>query len=644
MKHGGNDHLLSTPDYYDNPDKNLHATLYKGRNLKGSIYKEDDLMNDEEVKYDNEDSVEDEDEDEYSRKNRARMVKKTNDFLLNRKPYYDNEEEDEVDEEEEEGSSNKAHNQEEDLDSLTEKSGSEDNQVYVHTTTSIKQQASHGMEPGRNSAANTLRKNMNGGYGVVKNGYRNVGNGYVAVGGANNHYSTIDPKSLKLIQTKNGLVYTPKTGVMNASRNKSNDALLYNDDEDGVEMAPKQQRHKMTTNDYEGIYDNKTLLTTANNNKNPGGTLRRNAREQDTVASVKAFVDPNENFKMELTQKLKSMSESSSNSQPEPPVRNGSAAGRPNPKASVPVYKPITLAQPEHFSNTTATTSISSAASACTSSSDLAIKEVGYSSASAKSAAVSTTTEINGSNKNYSLLKTTLNGKTDSERPGGGPKPNGAGDTGTLGRGNKPAITKPKPRVETPSSAPSGGKSRPPINAVLLNATTVSVHNQSTDALIKNSKDHASQHTSPSTSVTDVSSTNCTPQHGGGGNSADENGQFIPSSSSTSSANSSTKQISRSRSNSLTRPNPLLKHHNHNHNYHQQHQQQFKTFVQDSQPIYTSNGIYSSNTLSRNKQPPPQTATKPQPAMTTIDDEISMIRNNNRNRTLERRHVKNSEC
>lgn len=72
----------------------------------------------------------------------------------------------------------------------------------------------------------------------------------------------------------------------------------------------------------------------------------------------------------------------------------------------------------------------------------------------------------------------------------------------------KPPILKPKPRGNTSNNLQvngGGSGSSQPANKKILNTTFDSVHNHSADPLLN--------HTSPSTSVTDVSSTNLTPQH-----------------------------------------------------------------------------------------------------------------------------------
>jgi hypothetical protein len=72
----------------------------------------------------------------------------------------------------------------------------------------------------------------------------------------------------------------------------------------------------------------------------------------------------------------------------------------------------------------------------------------------------------------------------------------------------KPPILKPKPRTNNiyGSATPTVSSSKRPNLSV-----NESIHNQSTEPLLHNKE--ISLHTSPSTSVTDISSPNCTPQH-----------------------------------------------------------------------------------------------------------------------------------
>ena len=212
-------------------------------------------------------------------------------------------------------------------------------------------------------------------------------------------YSTIDKK--KFIKTDNGLVYTP---VNNAQAFGS----LENENGGEVESC---FMNEVNDNGQSYEYDN-----------------------FEAVASRRpvALVKKPTQFQAELSQKLKS-------------INNGNTS---NNGATTAVHRHMgaTQAVPEHMSNSTATTSISSASS-CASNSDLIVNNRkmvdnyhhfnGKSSASTHNRA--SELNVNG-NKNYSLLKTTINGAANNTTA-----PYGNGNGGTLNR-NKPPILKPKPR------------------------------------------------------------------------------------------------------------------------------------------------------------------------------------------------------
>ncbi|CAF0842396.1 unnamed protein product [Brachionus calyciflorus] len=201
--------------------------------------------------------------------------------------------------------------------------------------------------------------------------------------------------------------------------------------------------------------------------------------------------------------------------------------------------------QSEQLSNSTATTSVSSSASSCASNSDLIIKNKNN---LLQRPLPPTPIE----SKNYSLLKTTISVNSDN---------------GTLGK-NKPPILKPKPR-------------------------TNSGHNQSIEPLLNGKFD------SPNTSVTDVSSTNCTPQH--------------------CNLNLLEDVGSKNTMNRKVNPNSI-----------------YSTIKLncDYTPSNVTLKTFSPNYENRAKKSP-----------TSIDDEIKAINSRvNVTRTMERRHVKNSEC
>lgn len=205
--------------------------------------------------------------------------------------------------------------------------------------------------------------------------------------------------------------------------------------------------------------------------------------------------------------------------------------------------------QSEQLTNSTATTSVSSSASSCASNSDLIIK-----SNTLKRPLPPTPIET----KNYTLLKTTISvTKSENSTPAKA----------------KPPILKPKPR-------------------------TNSAHNQSIEPLTNGKPD------SPNTSVTDVSSNNCTPQHYNA-NMIEQIGQV----------NSILKNTLPKKAN----PNAIYSTIKLNCDYSTNLTPNLKTF--------------SPNYENRKKSP------------TSIDDEIKLINSRGTlSKTIERRHVKNSEC
>lgn len=349
----------------------------------------------------------------------------------------------------------------------------------------------------------------------------------------------------------------------------------------------------------------------------------------------------NKNFQNELSLRLKSMNKGEQQNE----LYSKINAKKPNQ----PKFNP----QSEHLSNSTATTSVSSASS-CASNSDLVIKKESVYTLDRRLAPLasemsdSSNNSANNVNKSYSLLKTTLNVNGDANKNQ---------QNGTY----KPPI-KPKPKNGI-------------YGKIQLNSTSDSLHNQSVEPLINGNCKETSEHTSPSTSVTDVSSTNCTPQHYN--SNLDEQANT--------GANLIIKKpaLPRSRSNSTSRNNTESKNANqqlytsingnkatttfgtlgknnnangvdpHSPNYLNVNLggQNLKTF---NGGLNNSSGHYDNATIGRNKYKANNGA--------TIDDEIHMIHHhqqqhvngnhvnggrpmaNSMQRTLERRHVKNSEC
>jgi hypothetical protein len=255
--------------------------------------------------------------------------------------------------------------------------------------------------------------------------------------------------------------------------NKSNDALEIKEDFNIITTDERQQRNNNTSKPIiSSTYSNVKKITPSTN-----GLLTTN----NTNSSNNQI---NSNFQNELSLKLKSIT---SNKEQQQQQNNSSPNTTPttintNNTVNNKIY------QSEPLSNSTATTSLSSASS-CTSNSDLTLKKDinNFPNTNTKRLAPlatnnDTNSDIDNTNQSYSLLKTTLN------------------INGTTN--NKPPILKPKPRGTANNYQLNGVV----VNKKILNTTFDSVHNQSTDPLLLNQ-------TSPTTSVTDVSSTNCTPSH-----------------------------------------------------------------------------------------------------------------------------------
>jgi len=283
-------------------------------------------------------------------------------------------------------------------------------------------------------------------------------------------------------------------------KNKSNDAL-----DSKEEMS--DGRFQSKDSGYEGLDErreprhasNKPIISSTYSNVKKV-TLGK------TPGSGVLLTNPiNSNFQNELSMKLKSIT-----SNKEQQIDSGL-------KVSNNSVNPKTMYQSEPLSNSTATTSLSSASS-CTSNSDLTLKKDNFNNNKRFLAPLANADlndiEQNSQNPSYSLLKTTLNinGTTADQQ-----QPAANGVAGILSKSQtklngashninynsyKPPILKPKPRGN--NNLQVNGCSQQ-ANKKILNTTFDSVHNHSADPLLN--------HTSPSTSVTDVSSTNLTPQH-----------------------------------------------------------------------------------------------------------------------------------
>jgi hypothetical protein len=274
------------------------------------------------------------------------------------------------------------------------------------------------------------------------------------------NYSTVDSKNLKFIKTDNGLVYTP-INYSNPDRNKSNDALMVEDDDDDDD-EDEDEDDNYEDPIQEPTQKNESQITSKPNQNslssrhqivpNTYGSIRKQHQQQPTLTN---------NFQNELNTRLKTIN-SSTKSDTNHLYSKNYGNGAPYPPANT--NNTLNVNEPacvkiNSSNNSTATTSISSASS-CTSHSDL----------------VNNKPPID---TNYSLLKTTLNVPSLPTQ--------------------KPPILKPKPK-----------------NLIINNYATEATKNeqnanpnppQVTHHL------HSSFNTSPSTSITDVSSTNCTPQH-----------------------------------------------------------------------------------------------------------------------------------
>ena len=338
----------------------------------------------------------------------------------------------------------------------------------------------------------------------------------------------------------------------------------------------------------------------------------------------------NSNFQNELTLRLKSISSNKEQQQQQ------------NPEL-ISQKKPQTTE-----SNSTVTTTLSSASS-CTSNSDLILPKPPQPSFNNTNTIKRpldlnpSLTNIESNNKQFSLLKTTLNmtSQNDNEthsdtlgrqnrHPTNGltPKINNGMIYGT--NTYKPPILKPKPRNNIYQTM-----SRKMI------ANSESVHNQSVEPLLK----ETSLHTSPSTSVTDVSSNNCTPQHYTT-NLVEEINKV--------------QQTARSRSNSLSR-----QHQNNNNNNHHSSQglnnntkatTTFATSANGNSIIYSTTKINGNQEISNNA-PTMRTFNANYENSTlgrklsqkktngTLEEGINKISQNSAaQRTIDRRHIKNSEC
>lgn len=365
-----------------------------------------------------------------------------------------------------------------------------------------------------------------------------------------------------------------------------------------------------TSYDYDNFDNHRNRLLS--NGNAPYGSMSRQSK-------IIRPTHPNNMFQAELNQKLKSINTNPNQLQP-----NGD--------------------QHHQMSNSTGTTSVSSASS-CASNSDLIIKRESTNGGGGSGAE-------NG--KTYSLLKTTINMNGQTSTPNTNPN-----QTGTLGRQSKPPILKPKPRN-------NGIYQTVNNNGTLkkhLNTTSDSLHNQSTEPLLNGNHHQSTNHnnnhhnhhqnglslqTSPSTSVTDVSSTNCTPQHNQS-NLVEE-------------LTLKSTQLTRSRSNSLTRngtnntntiskvtttfgptTNNVLYSTVKTNNETTTTNGPLKTFSPSTTNTYES----LSNTANRNrnligvkKNPSPVEDSTPRPNTTyeTLPNRI-----HTQQRTMERRHVQNSE-
>lgn len=287
-----------------------------------------------------------------------------------------------------------------------------------------------------------------------------------------NNYSTIDSK--KFIKTDNGLVYTPLNGGI---LKKSTDALMIEDDEH------LDSKYRLEEN-YEDLRHQRIL----NKVSNTYSSVKKSSHMPLTNKALFGAAPPMQSdFKNELNLKLKSFN---GKDLADSSYGNGS-------KENYQTEQQVS----------TATTSLSSASS-CTSNIEI------HKDNGAKLAPLANdhSEQSNKPSSTYSLLKTTLNVKGASETLDAAMNQFNSGNTLRKSQTkinsqctNKPPILKPKPRPNnTPLTSVPKSKYSPYDN---------SVHNQSGDMLINGNFKETSLQTSPSTSVTDVSSNNLTPQH-----------------------------------------------------------------------------------------------------------------------------------
>lgn len=283
-----------------------------------------------------------------------------------------------------------------------------------------------------------------------------------------NNYSTIDSKNLKLIKTENGLVYTPLNANTIKKLNKSNDALETKEDHD---IKYREE------NGYDGLDEKRAKPIISSTYSN----VKKITVNTNSISKMPL------DFQNELNSRLKSIT---TNKEQQETTLKVNANGK---------------FQSEPMSNSTATTSLSSASS-CTSNSDLTLKKDNFQSNNTNGkrlAPLVTNSDIESEaatpNPNYSLLKTTLNGVSETNGTKSQAKINGVNYNSY-----KPPILKPKPRTNNIYQMNGNCNGAVPVKKH-LNTTFESIHNQSTDPLLNQ--------TSPSTSITDVSSNNCTPQH-----------------------------------------------------------------------------------------------------------------------------------
>ena len=304
-----------------------------------------------------------------------------------------------------------------------------------------------------------------------------------------NTYSTID--SQKFIKTENGLVYTSLNGVI-----KSTDALMIE------EEADIDNNNKLK----EEIYDEEKNQQQRNNAK-ISSTYSDVKKSTQALTNKSIFSAPanQNNFKNELSLKLKTINTTKELVESTTNISNST------------LKKPYTNEQ-----SSTATTSLSSASS-CTSNSEmlkdtntlnkrLAPLACDLTESVMDNTGSITATSNSNNNKAYLLIKTTLNGSNEqNEFENTNQLEKGLRKSQTKLNGSvncvaKPPILKPKPRANNFHQQ----NSKKPMNS-----TFDSIHNQSGEQLLNNISNfkETSLHTSPSTSVTDISSTNCTPQH-----------------------------------------------------------------------------------------------------------------------------------